>query len=49
MCMHFLNIPYHKCVYVHKECNLIAIIKKLCSSSHSEIQLKVFTGEAAEP
>ena len=31
-----------------KERNLTAIAKKLCSSSHGEIQLKVFDGGAAQ-
>ena len=40
----FLNaLNYSVC----KECNLIAIAKKLCSSSHGKIQLKLLAGEAA--
>ena len=31
---------------MHKECNLTAIANKLSSSSHGEIQLKLFAGEA---
>ena len=33
--------------YKRKERNLTAIAKKLRSSSHGEIQLKLFDGEAA--
>ena len=32
---------------MHKERNLTAIGKRLCSSLHGEIQLKLFAGEAA--
>ena len=41
----YLTLSLH--VYTRKESNLIAIAKKLCTSSHDDIQLKLFAGEAA--
>ena len=41
----FIYVP-DLTIYPHKGSNFTAIAKKLCSSLHGKIELKLFTGEA---
>ena len=47
VCIHMHAFFFTFLTYINAQKNSTVIAKKLCSSSHDEIQLKLFTDEAA--